>query len=88
MEEAEVIEFVNSAIWLTIEISAPVMLVGLFVGVLIALLQALTQIQEMTLVFIPKMLAIFVTIALLFPAMNKSLQIFTERIADKIVGMG
>ncbi len=59
MNDTEVIEVARQALLITMEISAPVLIVGLVVGVAIALLQALTQIQEMTLVFVPKIMAIF-----------------------------
>lgn len=88
MEEAEIIDFAREAIILTIKISAPVMLIGLVVGVIIALIQALTQIQEMTLAFVPKIMAIFLAIFLMFPMFAQALIAFTQRIADKIIGMG
>ncbi|TNE28969.1 MAG: flagellar biosynthetic protein FliQ [Alphaproteobacteria bacterium] len=88
MEQAEIIDFMREAIWLMIKLSAPIMLIGLTVGVIIALVQALTQIQEMTLSFVPKMLAIFVSIFLFFPAMAAALQAFMEMIADKIISLG
>jgi flagellar biosynthesis protein FliQ len=88
MDEAEIIDFAREAIILTMKLSAPVMLIGLFVGVIIALIQALTQIQEMTLAFVPKIMAIFLAIFLLFPAFTQALIAFTQQIADKIVGMG
>lgn len=88
MEEAEVVDFAREAIILTIQISAPVMLIGLFVGVTIALIQALTQIQEMTLSFVPKMMAIYLAIFLMFPMFAVAMTTFMERIADKIIGMG
>lgn len=88
MDEAEVVDFAREAIILTIQISAPVMLIGLVVGVVIALIQALTQIQEMTLAFVPKMMAIYLAIYLLFPVYATAMQNFTDRIADKIIGIG
>ncbi len=88
MEEAEIIDFMREAIWLTIKLSSPIMMIGMIVGVVIALVQALTQVQEMTLSFVPKMLAIFLSIFLLFPAMAAALQGFMELIADKIISMG
>jgi flagellar biosynthetic protein FliQ len=88
MDETEIIDFTREAIMLTITISAPVMIVGLVVGVLISLVQALTQIQEMTLTFVPKIMAIFATIFIMFPLMITTLIAFTHKIADKIVGMG
>ena len=87
MDETQIIDFTREALMLTIKISAPVMLVGLVVGVIISLVQALTQIQEMTLTFVPKIIAIFATIFLMFPAMIGLLTAFMEKIADKIVGM-
>lgn len=69
MEQTEIIEVVREAILISIQISAPVMLVGLVVGVIIALFQALTQVQEITLVFVPKIIAIFMSIFVLFPGM-------------------
>jgi flagellar biosynthesis protein FliQ len=88
MDDLQIIDFTREAIMLTIKISAPVMLVGLLVGVAISLIQALTQIQEMTLTFVPKMIAIYATIFLMFPMMISSLIIFTQKIADQIIGMG
>lgn len=88
MNETEIIDIAREAILLTMVIGAPVMIVGLVVGVAIALVQALTQIQEMTLVFVPKILAIFFTIFVLFPAFITTMDRFMQEIADKIVGIG
>jgi len=68
-------------------IVGPLMLVSLVVGLAIALFQALTQIQEMTLTFVPKIVATFVALILLLPFMITTLQSFMERIADRIVTM-
>ena len=88
MNETEVIDLAREAIILTIQISAPILLVGLVVGVSIALVQALTQIQEITLVFVPKILAIFIALFIFFPMMTKTLVIFMESLADKMIGLG
>jgi len=88
MNETEIVETARQAILLTIEISLPVLMIGLFVGVSVALLQALTQIQEMTLVFVPKIVAIFLALFLFLPGMMKSLIVFMEALADRIVGIG
>ena len=88
MDEQEIIDIAREAIVLTIQISAPIMLIGLVVGVTIALIQALTQIQEMTLSFVPKIMAIFLGIFMLFHLFAQALIAFTHRIADKIVGLG
>lgn len=88
MDEAEVIGLAREAIWLAIEISMPVMLVGLFVGVTVALFQALTQIQEMTLAFVPKIVAIFLAIFVLLPAFSIKMTEFMEMIAGHMVSGG
>lgn len=87
MNEEEVIELVREFIMLSIELSAPVMLVGLVVGTAIALVQALTQIQEVTLVFVPKILAIFLAIFIGLPMMTVTLIEFMNVIADRIVAI-
>jgi flagellar biosynthetic protein FliQ len=87
MEQQEIIDLIRETIWITIELSTPVMMIGLVVGVVIALLQALTQVQEITLVFVPKILAIFVAIAVMLPSFVITLMAFTERLADKIIGI-
>lgn len=88
MNEEEVIETARQSLLIAIEMGAPVLLIGLVVGVSIALLQALTQIQEITLVFVPKILAIFLGMFVFFPSMMKTLTVFMESLADKIVGLG
>jgi flagellar biosynthesis protein FliQ len=88
MTESDIIDLIREAIWLTIKIGAPVMFVGLIVGVLVALIQALTQIQEMTLVFVPKILAMFAAMFVLLPMMTVTLIDFMQRLADKIVVAG
>lgn len=87
MNEEEIIELVRQSIMLSIQISAPVMLVGLVVGTAVALVQALTQIQEVTLVFVPKILAIFFAMFVGLPMMTTALIEFMHFIADKIVAI-
>jgi flagellar biosynthetic protein FliQ len=88
MTGPEVLDVARDAIITLIVVSAPVMLVGLAVGVGISLLQALTQIQEMTLAFVPKILAIFVTLLISLPFMAQSLQGQMTRIAARIASGG
>jgi len=73
---------------LVIQIGLPVMGVGLIVGVSIALLQALTQIQEITLVFVPKIIAIFLAIFVFLPGFAAVMISFMDKIADRIIGLG
>jgi len=68
-----------------LKVSSPLMMVGLGVGLTIALFQALTQIQEMTLVFVPKILAIFLALIVMLPFMGSVLGGYMNFIADRIV---
>lgn len=87
MNQEEIIETVREAILITIQMGAPVMIIGLVVGVIIALIQALTQIQEITLVFVPKILVIFLALFVFFPGMETLLGAYMETLADRIVGI-
>ncbi len=87
MDQAIILDYAQQAIWLTLKIGAPVMIVGLLVGVIVGLFQALTQIQEMTLTFVPKILAIFFTLFAMLPYMGSELSEFTRALADQIIGM-
>src|SRR6201993_5050881 len=87
MNGAEVLDVGRDAIWLTIQMSAPILIVGLVVGVGIGLLQALTQIQEATLVFAPKIVAIFVSLLIFLPLMGALMSGFMRNIAARIAGM-
>ena len=85
MDAAEVTEICRQAIYLLIMISAPLMLASLAVGFIVALFQALTQIQEATLTFVPKVLAMLLMLALTMPFMLQELIDFTNKLQDKIV---
>jgi flagellar biosynthetic protein FliQ len=88
MNGSEVIDVARDAIITLVLVASPLMLVGLAVGVAISLLQALTQIQEMTLVFVPKILAIFVAMLLALPFMGDAMQSHMARVAMRITGGG
>jgi len=88
MNQNEIIDIAREAIMMVIQIGTPIMVVGLIVGVAVALLQALTQVQEITLVFVPKILAIFFAIFLFLPSFATAMIDFMHVIADKIVGIG
>ena len=87
MNGAEVLDVGREAIWLTVQLCAPVLIVGLVVGVGVGLLQALTQIQEATLVFAPKIVAIFVSLLVFMPLMGALMSGFMKSIAARIAGM-
>jgi flagellar biosynthetic protein FliQ len=88
MTPDQVLDIARAALVVLIKISAPVMLVALVAGVAVALLQALTQMQEMTLSFVPKILAIFLTVLLALPFMIATLVGFGEELFQQIAGLG
>ena len=83
----EVLDIAQDAIFTLLIIVSPIMGVGLFVGLIIALIQALTSIQEMTLVFVPKIFAIFLALLFFMPYMIQNLTSFMDRIAQRIVSL-
>lgn len=84
MTGADVLDVARDGIVVFLLISLPAMLVALIVGVVISLIQALTQIQEQTLTFVPKIVAIFLSFLLFLPFMGETLGAFMTRIADRI----
>jgi flagellar biosynthesis protein FliQ len=84
MSPEAVIEVARQAIKVTLLVSLPILGIGLLVGVLISLLQAATQIQEMTLTFVPKILSIFVGLLFLLPWIMNNLMDFFFEIVSKI----
>lgn len=88
MNETAVLEVGREALWVILIISAPIMMAGLVIGLIIALFQALTTIQEMTLTFVPKIIVIFITIVLLLPFMLSTLIEFTRTLFDRMVSLG
>ena len=85
MTGPEVLDVARDALVTLVLVASPLMLVGLVIGVVISLLQALTQVQEMTLVFVPKIIAIFVVLLIALPfagaAMSGLMTDITQRIA-------
>jgi flagellar biosynthetic protein FliQ len=84
MNSAEAIDLARQAIWVLLEVAAPAMLTALVVGLCIGLLQALTQVQEMTLVFVPKIIAIFVVLLLALPFAGAAMSGLMTEIAHRI----
>ena len=87
MSGAEVLDVGRDAIWLTIQLCAPMLIIGLVVGVGVGLLQTLTQIQEATLVSAPKIVAIFLGLLLFLPMMGALMASFMREIAARIAGI-
>jgi flagellar biosynthesis protein FliQ len=87
MNGAQVLDIGRDAIWLTIQLSAPMLIISLLVGVAVGLLQTLTQVQEQTLVFVPKVLAVFLALLVSLPLMGMLMSDFMRQIASKIAGL-
>ena len=85
MTGPEVLDIARDALWTTVKIAAPTMLVGLAVGLVVALFQALTQIQEQTLAFIRKILVVFLVLLLTLPFMADALAAFMVEVSERIV---
>ncbi len=88
MSPQEVIDIIREGIYVLIIIAAPPLLVALIVGLVISLLQALTQIQEQTLSFVPKIIAMLLTLVVSLPFMISTLTEFSHRLNEKIVTIG
>jgi flagellar biosynthetic protein FliQ len=88
MNEVTVLEVGRDALWVVLKIAAPIMGAGLLIGLLIALFQALTTIQEMTLTFVPKILVIFAAIILFLPFMMTTIIEFSQTLFDRMIGLG
>ena len=86
MTGPEVLDVARDSILTLVYVASPLMLVALAVGVVISLFQALTQIQEMTLVFVPKILAMFVAMLIALPFMADHLHGHMTRLAARIIG--
>ncbi len=84
MAPTEILDIAREAIWVLIQVAGPVMGVGLIVGLLISVLQSITQIQEMTLAFVPKIVAVFFALSILMPYMIQVLGDFMRRLAELI----
>ena len=85
MNEVEVLDISREAIFTLIKVVSPVLLVALFIGLIIGIFQALTQIQEMTLAFVPKILAIFFALIVALPFMGDVMHGYMGRIASRII---
>ncbi len=88
MNEVEVLDITRDAVFTLLKVVTPVLLVALLIGLIIGIFQALTQIQEMTLAFVPKIISVFVTLIILFPFMFNQMRNLTEGLFDKIVTGG
>ncbi|MBO6521470.1 MAG: flagellar biosynthesis protein FliQ [Rhodospirillales bacterium] len=88
MNETAVMEIGREALWVVLITAGPIMLAGLLIGLAIALFQALTTIQEMTLTFVPKIIVIFVAIMVFLPFMMTEVVEFSRTLFDRIIALG
>ena len=88
MDQAEVIEVGSKAMWVTIQLGLPILGVSLVVGLMVSVFQAVTQLQEPTLTFIPKILAVIVVIVIAGPWMLNTLLDFTIDLWSGIPDIG
>ena len=84
MNEADALELLRAAIWTIIRGAGPAVAAAMFIGLIIALLQALTQVQEATLTFVPKIVAIFIALAVGAPFIGGQIHSFTEQVYSRI----
>lgn len=84
MTGPEVLDVARDGIITLLKVASPMMIVGLVVGVAISLLQALTQIQEQTLAFVPKIILMFVSLIVMLPFMSDALSSYMTRVAAQI----
>ena len=87
MSEADVLDLLRQALWTAFVMAGPSVLAALVVGLTVAVFQALTQVQESTLTFVPKIVAIFGTLVITMPFMIGSMVTFMEQLAQKIAGL-
>ncbi|RPJ07731.1 MAG: flagellar biosynthetic protein FliQ [Deltaproteobacteria bacterium] len=80
MSPEVVMEIAKGAIEITLFLSLPILLVGLIVGLVVSLFQAVTQIQEVTLAFVPKIVAVLLSLLFLMPWMMQKMTHYTEQL--------
>jgi flagellar biosynthetic protein FliQ len=88
MNEADTLEIAREAILVMLQVSGPMMAISLVVGISVSLFQAMTQLQEQTLTFAPKIVIMMIALFVLLPFMLSSITTFTERLMDRIISLG
>ena len=84
MNEADALSIVQATIWTIMVASGPAVLAAMAVGIVVALFQALTQIQEMTLTFVPKIIVVFVVLSLSASFIGSQVMLFTQQVYGRI----
>jgi len=88
MDESAALDVAFEAIRATLLVASPIMVVGLVIGLIIAVFQALTQIQEATLTFVPRILVVFASLLFLLPYMLSVLTDLMQYVMDKAISLG
>ena len=88
MSATDVLEVAREAVIVMLIVGAPLLMPALFVGLVIALIQALTQVQEMTLTFVPKIIVMFLVLIISLPFLLSTMVGFGESLMDRIVALG
>ena len=88
MNQSDVIEISRLTFFVILKAGGPIMAAGLVIGLIIAVFQTLTSIQEMTLTFVPKIIIIFAAVIVFMPYMMTSVLEFSNTLFDMIVGLG
>ena len=78
----------RETLWVVLKLGGPLLVASLVVGLVVSLVQAITQINEATLVFVPKLLVLFASLALLGPFMVSTLDAFTHSMMDRMISVG
>ena len=88
MNETEMAGALRDTLWVVLKLGGPILVAALVVGLLVSLLQAVTQINEATLVFVPKLLVLFASLALLGPFMVSTLDAYTHTLMSRMITVG
>jgi len=83
-----ILDVARDGIFVFLKVSGPMMIVSLVIGLAVSLLQALTQVQEQTLIYVPKIVAVFATLLITMPFMGDALAGYMTRIAARIAAGG
>ena len=86
MTETDIFEITRDSIFTLLKIVSPIVCIALAIGLIVGIFQALTQIQEMTLAFVPKILCVFLALVVLFPFMYNQMQTLSDSLFAKIAG--
>ncbi|MDE1159695.1 MAG: flagellar biosynthesis protein FliQ [Neorhizobium sp.] len=84
MNEADALDIIRNAVWTVLVASSPAVLTAMIVGVVIALIQAVTQIQEQTLTFVPKIIAVMVALGISAPFVGGQISLFTNLVFSRV----